>query len=148
MADLFPTVLSTPTFVLDVSVPLRWLVVAQGNLYTSGVLSRMSSNTVAVPASWPSYFARKVRAEEIAGHVTEARADRFLSNLRAFSIAVDSPVNEQVWHTAFVIARTHRLDVEEGALLELALRLSLPIATDELWLSAAATALGIPIFQP
>lgn len=148
MPPLFPNVWGTPTFVLDVSVPLRWLVVSQGNSYTSGVLSRVASNTVAVPASWPTYFARKVRAEEIAGYVTEARADRFLSHLRAFSVAVDSAGNGHVWDTALRLARTHRLDVEEGQLLDLALRLSVPLATDELWLSVAATALGIPIFQP
>lgn len=148
MPPLFANVWGTPTFVLDVTVPLRWLMTARGNRYTSGVLSKMSSSTVAVPASWPTFFAEYLRCEEEAGFVSEARANRFLTHLRAFSVSVDPAGDERVWDTSLLIARSHRLFVQEADLLELALRLNLPLATDEPDLLVAATALGIPIFQP
>lgn len=147
MPPLFPNVWGTSAFVLDVSVPLRWLVVSQGNLYTSEVLSKMSSNTVAVSAGWPSLLADRIRAAEIAGTVTAARADRFLSQLRSVSIFVD-PMGEQVWDASLRHARVHQLQVREAEMLELALRLDLPLATDDVHLATAATVLGIPIFQP
>jgi predicted nucleic acid-binding protein len=148
MPPLFPNVWGTPAFVLDVSVPLRWLMTARGNRYTSGVLSKVSSNTVAVPASWPTYFTECVRREEEAGRVSEARANRFLTHFRAFSISVDPSGDERAWDASLRIARSHLLFVQEADLLELAQRLNLPLATDEPDLLAAANALAIPIYQP
>lgn len=144
---LFSNVWGTPSFVLDVAVPLRWLVVSRGNLYTSRVLSRASSNTFAVPNGWPGLFADRLRGEELAGSVTAVRADHFLNQLRSFSILVD-PVGEQVWGVALHIARAQQLPIREAELLELSLRMRLPLATDDFQLTSAAVACGVPIYQP
>ena len=144
---LFSNVWGTPSFVLDVAVPLRWLIVSRGNLYTSRVLSKASSNTVAVPNGRPGQFADRLRDEELAGSVTAVRVDHFPNQLRSSSILVD-PAGEQVWDVALQIARAHQLPLREAELLELSLRMGLPLATDDLPLTSAAAACGVPIYQP
>ncbi len=144
---LFSNVWGTPTFVLDVTVPLRWLIVSRGNQSTSRVLSMASSNTVAVPNGWAGLIADRLRGEELAGSVTAVRVDHFLVQLRSFSILVD-PAGEQVWDVALQIARAHQLPLREAELLELSLRMRLPLASDDLPLTSAAVACGVPIFKP
>lgn len=147
-SSLFPNAWGTPAFVLDVSVPLRWLVVARANQYATGVLSYMSSTTVAVPGGWPLLFAERVRQEEQTASVTPAESDHFLSGFRYFSVAVDSDGLTRTWDDVLRLARSHDLTVWDAQFLELALRLNLPLATDAPDLTAAAHALTVPIFTP
>lgn len=145
---LFPYARGPAAFVLDVWVPLAWLVPARGNSYTSGVVSWMSSTTVAVPHPWPILFAEACRSEEAAGTVSPARVDYFLHAIQTFSVVYDATLDTPTCGRIIGISRSSVIPVGAAAFLELALRLNIPLATIDPSLSAAAAALNIPLFTP
>ena len=58
---------------------------------------------------------------------------------------MDQPSTASAWHDTLALARSHRLTSYDAAYLELALRRSLPLASRDQALQAAARAEGVPL---
>jgi prevent-host-death family protein len=77
------------------------------------------------------------------GRLSEADTLRFVDLLRRLPIAVDAPPADRAFNELLLLARETGLSVYDAAYLDVALRLGLPLATqDEQLASAVAWALG------
>jgi predicted nucleic acid-binding protein len=77
-----------------------------------------------------------------------ATIPQFVSHLSALSISVDEQNFVRVFGDVLALARDHSLCVYDASYLELAIRSSLPLATLDDRVRAAATAVGVRIYQP
>jgi predicted nucleic acid-binding protein len=145
---MFPIQVGAPLFVLDVSVPLTWLVTQRGTAYTFGVLGRMALSTVVVPGSWPLAMAGAVLEAERRGLKSEVEVNQFLAGFANFRLLVDGQPPTHGWADVLPTARRYRASVPDAVYLELAARLALPLATTDARLTRAAAAAGVPIFTP
>jgi predicted nucleic acid-binding protein len=59
--------------------------------------------------------------------------------------ALAHPTTASAWHDTLALARSHRLTSYDAAYLELALRRSLPLASRDKALQAAAQLEGVPL---
>ncbi|MBA4064878.1 MAG: VapC toxin family PIN domain ribonuclease [Isosphaera sp.] len=135
-------------FVMDATVPAAWLFTTTGSAYTSGVLGRIQALGSCVPGWWTLDLVAALRAGERQGLRSAAEVDRFLSPLPQFRIYVEDDTPALAWPDIISVSRRQRVSVERAAYLELALRLSLPLATNDPALTRAAAAAGAPLFTP
>jgi predicted nucleic acid-binding protein len=78
---------------------------------------------------------------------TEAQAAKWFGYLDSLPIIIDEKTNDQAWRDVLRLARAHRLSAYDSAYLELALRRGLTLATLNNKLKAAASALGVSMFE-
>ncbi len=134
-------------FVLDGSVAMVWGFEDEDDAYAAALLDRMPELQAHVPALWPLEVANALIVGERRGRTTPAESARFLAILGGFPIAVDVETVGRAWADTLHLARAHNLSAYDAAYLELAIRLGLPIATLDARLKAAATAVGVPIYE-
>jgi predicted nucleic acid-binding protein len=135
-------------FVLDGSLALAWYFKDEANSYADAVAGRFPAARAVVPLIWPLEVANAVLMGERRQRSTEAQAAQWLTYLGFLPIAVDDETNNRAWGEVLRLARAHRLSAYDAAYLELALRRSLPLATLDDKLKAAASAVGVPAFAP
>lgn len=131
------------SLVLDSSVALSWLL--PGEAAADDILERVVDKGAWVPALWPLEVANVLLAAERKQRITQAQRTRAIALLRSLPIAVDAATAEHAWGDILTIAATHGLTVYDAAYLELALRLTLPLATFDVALNAAATRLALSL---
>jgi predicted nucleic acid-binding protein len=145
---LAPVPPGTITFVLDANVPFRWCVPNVSDIYPVNVLKRMSSEVAAVPAHWSVQLADLLRVGVRAKRTTEANALRILTGFDVFDVRVDPCTADYIPGSTFALARAQKLTVFDAAYIELALRLGVPLATNDPNLTRVANAVGVPLFTP
>lgn len=145
---LFPHGSGTAVFVLDASVAFGWIVTTPLNWYANRVMSSLGTKRPVVPTSWISHVADLLLGAERQGLVTQAVTAAKLPTLRGFPILFDDETDARMWGDIRDLARTHDLSVFAAAYLELALRLTLPLATTDASLSRTAISAGVSIFTP
>lgn len=104
--------------------------------------------TAAVPTSWPTDLADLLRAAERRGVTAGTWVDARLAMLSTYHILLDGESPLRSWPPLLALARTRSMTVRKAAYLELALRLDLPLATEDPTLTRHAAAAGVPIFSP
>jgi len=140
--------LDSVEFVLDGSLALAWYFKDEANAYADAVAVGFPTARAAVPLIWPLEVANALVMGERRQRSTEAQAARWLGYLRSLPISIDEETNDRAWGDVLALARAHGLSAYDAAYLELALRRSLPLATLDDKLKAAASAVGVPIFAP
>jgi predicted nucleic acid-binding protein len=137
-----------PTFVLDASTAAAWAIPRYYTVYANRVQFRLLSATAVVTSAWAFEVAERFRLALQSGDTTQSRVDRFVNGLAVLPVYADDEGPYRTWPDVLNLARTHTISVLEAAHFELALRMSLPLATIDPVLIRAATAAGIPIFTP
>ncbi|MHB8622959.1 MAG: type II toxin-antitoxin system VapC family toxin [Sulfuricaulis sp.] len=136
-------------FVLDNSVTMRWLF-GDGQphelAYAEVVLEAMKQASVLVPVTWGLEVANVIARAEAKNLVTEARSRTFLGMLNGVDIICDAETFSQALPDTLHLARRYRLSSYDASYLELALRMSLPLATLDEELQNAAERCGIKRF--
>jgi predicted nucleic acid-binding protein len=135
-------------FVLDAAIPLAWFFRHLANQYGDDVLHSLSRVTAIVPPTWPAEVANAALAGERSGRNTASETDRFLNRLAGFPILVEDQPQTRTWPAVVTLARTYSLPAYDAVYLDLALRLGLPLATNDRKLTRTAAASGVPIFTP
>lgn len=140
-------------FVLDASVALSWLLrdaSTRDEPYAFAVLKALRSPGTAanVPCIWGLEIANVIARGETGGQLAEAQSDAFLEMLQATSIEVDGDTAAKALADTLQLARRYRLSSYDASYLELALRLSLPLATLDVALRRAASKAGVKHFKP
>lgn len=128
-------------FVLDNSVVSAWFIENQATAYADAVAQRMQSDRAHVPALWELEFTNVLRTACVRGRLEAARAQAVAVRMAQLPIEVDrqgAPPRELLG-----LALRFGLSAYDAAYLELALRLSLPIATLDTPLRDAAWASGV-----
>jgi predicted nucleic acid-binding protein len=122
-------------FVLDASIALAWAFADEDDPSATAALARIRSDEALVPSIWWFEVRNTLVVNERRGRLTEADTASFLRTLARFAVTIDrQPAEAEV----LTLARQHRLSVYDAAYLELARRDSVPLATLDRALVAAA----------
>jgi len=128
------------SLVLDSSVTLAWVYAAETTVATSDVLARVVESGAWVPALWRLEVANVLEVGVRKGRTDAAFRDAALADLALLPITVDQETDRHAWGATAKLAARYRLTLYDAAYLELARRRSLPLATLDQELRAAAAA--------
>jgi predicted nucleic acid-binding protein len=131
--------------VLDVSLSCAWCFADEANAEAWAILERLQTQRAHVPALWLWETANVLVQAKRRGRISPAAIRTYLGLLEGLPISVDQPSTASAWHDTLALARSHRLTSYDAAYLELALRRSLPLASRDQALQAAARAEGVPL---
>lgn len=134
------------SFVLDASVALAWGLEDESNAYTDAVLDAMEHREAIVPCIWPLEVSNALLVAERRGRVTRAMITGFLEHLWSLPIVVEQCDPRRIFGQVLLLAREQGLSVYDATYLDLALRMGLPLATQDDALRAAASRVGVEIF--
>jgi predicted nucleic acid-binding protein len=135
-------------FVLDCSLTMAWYFKDEANDYARAVRKSLAKRSAIVAGHWPLEVANTLVMAERAKRSTEAEATKWLSFLRLLPIRVDAELATRAWPDIMQVARQYGLTSYDAAYLELALRLSLPLASLDRDLRGAAGAAGVTEYEP
>jgi predicted nucleic acid-binding protein len=128
------------SLVLDSSVTLAWVYAAETTGAISDVLARVVDSGAWVPALWRLEVANVLEMGVRKGRTDAAFRDAALADLALLPISVDPETDRHAWGATAKLAARYRLTLYDAAYLELARRRSLPLATLDQDLRAAAAA--------
>lgn len=131
------------SLVLDSSVTLAWVYSAETTEAISTVFARVIESGAWVPTLWRLEIANVLEMGVRRGRTDAGFRDAAFADLALLPITVDQETDRQAWGSTARLAARHRLTLYDAAYLELARRRSLPLATLDTELRAAAAAEGI-----
>ncbi len=131
------------SLVIDSSATLAWLYADELTTPIQQVLSRVLATQAWVPTLWRLEVANSLQSAVRRGRIDAAFRDESLADLAQLNIVVDPATDAHAWSTTLRLAVAHGLTLYDAAYLELAHRLGLPLASLDLALRTAATALGV-----
>ena len=129
--------------VLDVSLSTAWCFADEASEPAWAILEWLQGGRAHVPALWLWETANVLVQAERRGRISPAAIRTYLGLLEGLPISIDQPSTASAWHDTLALARSHRLTSYDAAYLELALRRSLPLATRDKALQAAARLEGV-----
>lgn len=131
-------------FVLDASVTMAWFFGDEATAATDELLDRLNQDGRAlVAAHWALEIGNTLLVAERRRRATVADSSHFLAILDALPIETDQETVATATGATLALARTQGLTSYDGAYLELAMRRSLPLATLDKDLRAAARKAGV-----
>lgn len=131
--------------VVDCSVAVAWCFEDEATAATEAVLNRLVEDTAVVPSLWHLELANVLAQSERKRRITPARAVELASLIQGLPIVVDPETPARALGTVLDLARSERLTTYDAAYLELAMRLGLPLASQDKELRHAAKRLGVPL---
>lgn len=133
-------------FVIDASVTIAGLSPDEAHHGSRELVERAIVDGAVAPALWPFEVANILTLKFRRGLISaESRSLAFLS-IRDLKMTIEaSDLNSVAFDRMIALADTHRLTVYDAAYLEVALRLSLPLASLDRALVSAARAEGVAI---
>ena len=129
-------------FVLDASVTASWCFEDEEASVADAAMDRLPEDHAVVPALWWFEIRNILVVNERRGRIESADSDVFLDDLARLPIRIASDPNGRL---VVALARTHRLTAYDAAYLDLAVRLTAPIATLDRALADAARAEGLEL---
>jgi predicted nucleic acid-binding protein len=133
------------SLVLDASATLASIFPDERTDPIEAVFDQVADEDAWVPSFWRIEVANILAQGVRRGRINLARRNDALADLGRLPIFDDAETAIHVWSTTLALADFHRLTIYDATYLELALRLSLPLATLDEGLRAAAQAEGVPL---
>jgi predicted nucleic acid-binding protein len=133
--------------VLDASAALAWCFEDEGGAEVDALIERVAAAGASVPGLWPVEIANGLVTGERRRRITRAESAAFATMLEELPIVVDPETGARALHETIGIAREHELSAYDAAYLELAMRLSLPLATGDRKLREAADRAGVVVIS-
>jgi len=131
-------------FIPDASVAIPWCARDEASAWTDRLLERLKTGDSAlVPPLWPYEVTNTLLHLQRRGRITGDEVVRFLDDLRALPIQIDSDGLQRTFDRVVNLAERHRMTTYDAAYLELAVRTGHPLATKDVDLEAAAQAEGV-----
>jgi predicted nucleic acid-binding protein len=134
--------------VLDASVAVAWVFEDETTPYTEAVLEFLSRGQAVVPSIWLLEVSNALVVAERRNRLKEADTTRFLLALSQLPITVEAESAAQAFGSTIQLARRYGLSTYDAAYLDLAVRLGVPLATQDRDLRQAAALCGVEIFIP
>lgn len=131
--------------VLDSSVTLAWIYSDEPTPAVQSVLAQVTAQGAWVPSLWRLEVANVLESGVRRNRTDADFRDATLADLALFPIRCDMETHTQAWSATLRLAERHRLTLYDAAYLELALRLTLPLASLDGDLRAAATRESVPL---
>lgn len=132
-------------FVVDNSVVCGWFIGNQATDYTEAVATRLLDERAYTPVLWQLEFANVLRTACKRGALDAQSAHEVIDRVGALPIAVDRDMPGPA--AILSLALRYDLTSYDAAYLELALRMQLPIATQDAALLEAARAAGVGVLK-
>ena len=132
--------------VVDASVAMGWIVPSQATPLAESALTAVTEDTGWVPAYFGIEMARGLRTRERRSLLTSERVDAALHTLRALPLRQDGTAALELVETIVALARGQSVRTADAGYLELALRMNLPLATQDAALARAAMRTGATLF--
>ena len=132
--------------VIDASVAVAWCVGSQATKLTEAALEAIGATGGHVPAVFWFEVLYGLDGLEHRGIVRRVAVDEFVAQIIQFPLLIHATHDSTEIVDLYQIAREYRLSVYDAAYLELALKLSLPLATRDGSLARAATEAGVALF--
>jgi predicted nucleic acid-binding protein len=133
------------SLVLDASATLAWLYPEETTAAVTFAFDTIADDSAWVPGLWRIEVANSLSVSLRRGRITHLRRDESLVDLKLLPIFCDRETNDHAWSRTLELADLHRLTVYDATYLELALRLSLPLATLDEDLRQATQREGVPL---
>jgi len=133
------------TLVLDSSVTVAWFFRDEQTESVREVLGTVSQSGAVVPSLWRIEVANALQIAIRRGRIDATYRDASIADLAILDILVDAESDRQVWGTTLNLADRFRLTLYDAVYLELAHRLTLPLASLDRRLRDAGSALGISL---
>ncbi len=131
-------------FVADSSIGIGWVHPSQANELTRRLLEEATSGAaIHVPSLWHLEISNTLLVFVRRKLLTDAQRSVGLTLLAQLRIVPDDETNRLAFTTISELAVSHTLSVYDAAYLELSRRKSLPLATRDEALKAAARKAGI-----
>lgn len=135
------------TFVLDNSVALSWCFEDEQSPALLKLLARVIDGGCFAPALWPIEAVNALLVAERRQRITADKTAAYITRLAALPVVIDHDPGETIFGMLGTLARRHQLTAYDAVYLELALRLSLPLATRDKALLAAAQVAKVPLLE-
>ena len=126
------------SFVLDNSVALAWCFADEQTGPIMALLDRVTKSGAVAPQIWPIEAYNGLLTAERRGRIDGAERRRLAGLLNDLPIVIDDETASRMWRATADLAERHRLTAYDATYLELAIRLGLPLATNDTDLAAAA----------
>lgn len=133
------------SLVLDASLALAWLFDDERKPAVVAVLADIEAYGARVPGLWRLEVANSLQMALRRRRIDAAFRDQALQRLAVLPIVIDTDTNHHAWKTTLRLADRFGLTLYDAAYLELAQRHTLPLASLDRELRAAAHALGLPL---
>jgi len=117
------------SLVLDSSATLAWLYPDETTDAIIEVFDRVIHTGAFAPDLWRIEVANSLTVAVRRSRITAMERSDSLSDLADLNISTDDETGKHIWSGTLILADLHRLTVYDAIYLELALRLSLPLAT-------------------
>jgi predicted nucleic acid-binding protein len=135
-------------WIVDASLTLGWYLKDEDDrTYNVAILAGLKANEALVPFLWTYEVANGLVMAHRRKRLAESDIATILESLKALPITVDSPDANRVVQLP-VLALKHQLTAYDTAYIELALRLKLPIATQDTAMKRAMISCGIETVRP
>jgi predicted nucleic acid-binding protein len=131
--------------VLDCSVSVAWYVDDESNAYTDRALAEALRNGANVPCLWRTEFVNAVLMAERRQRINSGKRLQIILDAEQLPLSVDS--DPPALARLAALAAENGLTAHDAAYIELAQRLSLPLATQDKALAKAAPRAGVTIFK-
>ena len=131
------------SLVLDPSLASSWYFEDERTPATDALLDRVADQGATVPGLWRLEVANGLRTAIRRKRIDKAFRDRAIAQLARLPITIDPDTDHYAWTTTLELADRFGLTSYDAAYLELAHRRTLPLATLDEPLRAAASALGV-----
>ncbi len=134
--------------VLDSSATLAWIYSDEVSDALQQLFVLVADSGALVPALWRLEVANSLTAAVRRGRIDAAFRDAALRDLALLDIAIDPQTDDHAWASTLHLADRFRLTLYDAAYLDLARRHSLPLASLDEELRAAAHAAGVEVLPP
>ena len=132
------------SFIVDASVGFAWVYQGQATPETDELLDQIDGgSTVVVPALWFLEMANILLVAQRRRRLTSMERRATLEKLAAMQFSVDEEGTRNAFAKISELAEKHGLTIYDATYLELALRLSLPLASRDETLRTAAKRCGV-----
>jgi len=135
-------------FVVDNSIVMSWCFEDEENDYSVAVLESLETGDAFVPAIWPLDVGNVLLVAERKKRLSQASVVRFLALLAGLPITVEQETPERMLKEIISLAREHGLSTYDASYLDLAMRLDLPLSTQDAILVKAAKKCNVPSYEP
>lgn len=131
--------------ILDSSATLAWTFPEERTAAILDLFAIVADHGAVVPELWRIEVANTLNVSIRRGRISKANRHGILADLENLPISIDCETKNHTWKRTLELADIHRLTVYDATYLELAVRLSLPLATLDEDLRRAAQQENIPL---
>jgi predicted nucleic acid-binding protein len=131
------------SLVLDSSATLAWIYQDEVSDVTQQIFELVANSRAWVPTIWRLEVANGLQTGVRRGRIDAAYRDLALGDLALLDISIDQDTDKYAWSSTLRLADRFRLTLYDAAYLELAQRRSLPLASLDEELRAAARGLDV-----